>query len=133
MASQKKNSVPSPDVIPAPRASRQGTRASLRFTCSEDLARKTCALLDKVERAEDPEGHREALADAVVALTGQGLDAYFLEPLKKAKAGFVAQQSAALGLAGTRQVMGSVIRNIITRMDGPQLISVCGSIREFMR
>jgi hypothetical protein len=29
-------------------------------------------------------------------------------------------------------VMGSVIRNIIGRMDGPQLLSVCGSIRQLM-
>jgi hypothetical protein len=62
----------------------------------------------------------------------RGLDAYFLEPLEVAGAGFVTRQSAKLGLPGAQQVMGSVIRNIIGRMDGDQLRSVCGSIRGFM-
>lgn len=130
----QKSSKPTPShARPTSGASRREAPTFLRFTCSADLGRTTRALLDKLEHAEDPERHREALADAVVALTERGLNAYFLEPLKSAKAGFLSQQSAALGLAGARKVMGSVIRNIITRMDGPQLISVCGSMREFMR
>jgi hypothetical protein len=36
-------------------------------------------------------------------------------------------------MAGAQQVIGSVIRNIITRMDGPQLLSVVNSLRQFMR
>ena len=55
-----------------------------------------------------------------------------MKPLKLAKAGFIVQQSANLGLAGAQQVMGSVIRNIIGRMDRPQLLSVRGSIRQLM-
>jgi hypothetical protein len=42
------------------------------------------------------------------------------------------EQSASLGLAGVQQVMGSVVRQIIGRMDSPQLISVCGTIRQLM-
>ena len=61
------------------------------------------------------------------------MDFYFLEQLKLAKAGFITQQSANLGMAGALQVIGSVIRNIIGRMDEPQLLSVCGSIRRLMR
>jgi len=67
-----------------------------------------------------------------VELTNSGLDYYFMKPLKLAKAGFIVQQSANLGLAGAQQVMGSVIRNIIGRMDRPQLLSVRGSIRQLM-
>jgi len=107
--------------------------AFLRFPCSGELNRRTCAALDRIERSRDPVQHREALAEVVVALTACGLDAYFMEPLKQAKAGFVTRQSASLGLAGARKLMGSVIRTIIVRMDGPQLVSVCGSIRGFMR
>ena len=105
----------------------------LRFHHSEALRKKTLSALGALEAAPDPTAHRGNLADVVVALTNSGLDAFFMEPLKLAKAGFIVQQSANLGLAGARQVMGSVVRNIIGRMDGPQLISVCGSIRKFMR
>jgi hypothetical protein len=33
---------------------------------------------------------------------------------------------------GVQQVMATVIRNIIARMDGPQLLSVGQSLRQFM-
>lgn len=104
----------------------------LRFTHSADLRARTLAILEAVEGAADATAHGQALADVVVELTHAGLDAYFMQPLKLAKTGFVVQQSANLGMAGARQVMGSVIRSIIGRMDDPQLRSVCESIRGFM-
>jgi hypothetical protein len=85
-----------------------------------------------LESSPDATAHRGALADVVVDLMKSGLDSYFMGPLKKAKAGFVIEQSASIGLMGAQQIMGSVIRNMIGRMEAPQLLSVCGSIREFM-
>jgi len=61
-----------------------------------------------------------------------GMDYYFMKPLKLAKAGFISEQSASLGMTGVQQVMGSVIRQIIGRMESPQLLSVCSSIRRLM-
>jgi hypothetical protein len=69
--------------------------------------------------------HRGALAEIAVELTNSGLDYYFIQPLKVAKAGFIVEQSAGLGMTGVQQLMGSVIRNVIGRMDGPQLLA-CG-------
>lgn len=112
--------------------STQSAEPFLRFHHSADLRKRTLAVLADLEGADDPAEHRDELAEIVVELTHCGLDAYFMEPLKLAKAGFMVQQSANLGMAGARQVMGSVIRNIIGRMEGPQLVSVCGSIRGFM-
>ena len=36
-------------------------------------------------------------------------------------------------MVGVQQVIGTVIRNIIGRMDGPQLLSIGHSLRQFMR
>jgi hypothetical protein len=105
----------------------------LRFQLPHELQDRTLSVLDSLEQAEDATGHRDALAELVVALTNCGMDSYFLQPLRKAEAGFLVQKSADLGLAGAQKVMGSVIRNIVGRMDGPQLRSICGSIRQFMR
>jgi hypothetical protein len=124
---------------PAPRAKHvkrpagPPSRPFLRFHHAEGLRRRTLSALGALEAAPDDPAHRRALADVVVELTNCGLDSYFMEPLKRAKAGFIVQQTANLGLAGARQVMGSVVRKILDRMDGPQLVSVCGSIRGFMR
>lgn len=109
------------------------TKPFLRFYHSVALRKKTLDVLDTIEAARDPTVHREALADLVVELTDSGLDYCFTQPLKLAKPGFVIEQTAKIGLAGVQQVIGSVARRIIGRMGGPQLVSVCGSIRQFMR
>ena len=108
------------------------TKPFLRFYHSEALRAKTLAVLTTIEKAKDGKQHRDALADIVVELTDSGLEYYFMRPLKLAKAGFITEQSANLGLGAVKRVFGSVIRNIIGRMDSPQLLSVCGSIRELM-
>jgi hypothetical protein len=104
----------------------------LRFYHSAGLRKKTLSVLNALERAQDAIGHREALADIVVELTNSGMNYFFLRPLKLAKAGFIVEQSANLGLAGAQQVMGSVIHSIIGRMDRPQLLVVSGYIRQLM-
>lgn len=105
----------------------------LRFCHSVDLRRRTLAVLAAVEKAKDKKQHSGALAELVVELTDTGMDYFFLQPLKTAQVGFFVEQSARLGMSGTTTVMASVIRNIIGGMDGPQLLSVCASIRQLMK
>jgi hypothetical protein len=105
----------------------------LRFYHSEELHQKTIVVLTTLENARDPTAHRDALAELAVELTNSGLHYYFIKPLKVAKAGFILEQSASIGMAGVQQVIATVIRNIIARMDGPQLLSIGDSLRQFMR
>ncbi|MBK6470612.1 MAG: hypothetical protein IPF94_07705 [Betaproteobacteria bacterium] len=104
----------------------------MRFHHSHELRVKTLEVLVTVEDAEKPTAYSGALTELVLELTDHGMDQYFLQSLKATKANFVVQQSAALGLAGVQKVMGTVIRNILGRMDDRQLLVVCGSIRKFM-
>ena len=104
----------------------------LHFCHSIELRTKTLRLLDTLEHAPDPEKHRDALADIVVELTYSGLDFYFMKPLKLAKAGMLTEQFANIGMAGGLQILGSVIRTVIGRMETPQLLSVCQSVRQLM-
>jgi hypothetical protein len=104
----------------------------LRFYHSEALRKKTLVLLTAIERSPDAITHRDALSNLVVELTSSGMDSYFMKPLKLAKPGFIVEQSAIIGLSGVQQVVGSVVRKIIGRMEGPQLLSLCGSIRQLM-
>lgn len=108
-------------------------RPFLRFYHSEELHQRTILVLANLESAQDPTAHRDALAELAVELASSGLHYYFVKPLKVAKAGFILEQSAAIGMLGVQQVMATVIRNIIGRMDGPQLLSVSNSLRQFMR
>jgi hypothetical protein len=104
----------------------------LRFYHSHELRVKTLEVLVAVEGAEKATAYSGQLTELVLELTDCGMDQYFLQSLKATKASFVVQQSAALGLAGVQKVMGTVIRNILGRMDDRQLLVVCGSIRQFM-
>lgn len=127
-----------PSRKPATAAARSESSGSaakpfLRFYHSEELRKRTLAVLTTLESARDPTAHRGALASVAVELTDGGLDYYFIQPLKVAKAGFIVEQSAGLGMTGVQQLMASVIRNIVGRMDGPQLLSVGQSLRRFMR
>jgi len=115
------------------KASAPSTKPFMRFYHSESLRAKTLAVLTSIEKAKDGKQHRDALADIVSELTDSGLDYYFMGPLKLAKAGFFAEQSANLGIGTAKRVFASVIRNIIGRMDNPQLLSVCSSIRQLMK
>jgi len=104
----------------------------LRFYHSESLRAKTLAVLTTLEKAKDSTKHRDALANIVVELTDSGMEYFFLRPLKLAKAGFFVEQSANLGMSATTAVLATVIRNMIGRMDGPQLLTVCSYIRQLM-
>jgi hypothetical protein len=95
-----------------------------------ELHEKTIRML---ESARDSTAHRNAFAELAVELTNSGLQYYFIKPLKAAKAGFVPEQSASVGMVGVQQVIGTVIRNIVGRMDAPQLLSIGHSLRQFMR
>nr|WP_295077601.1 hypothetical protein [uncultured Roseateles sp.] len=111
---------------------RPDSKPFLRFHHSQALRVKTLKVLLAVEAAEQATEHADALTDLVLELTDQGLDQYFLQTLKATQANFLVQQSAALGMVGVNKLMGSVIRNIMGRMDDKQLLVVCGSIRQFM-
>lgn len=132
-ASPKPKATPPVKAAAKPASHRAApTNPFLRFFHSAELRKKTLSVLELIENAPDATAHRGALADVVIVLMKSGFDGYFLAPLKKAKAGFLVEQSATVGLMGAQQVIGSVTRNIIGRMDAPQLLSVCGSIREMM-
>ncbi|MEO8195608.1 MAG: hypothetical protein ABI689_02685 [Thermoanaerobaculia bacterium] len=94
---------------------------------------KTLAVLELLENSRDPTQHADALAEVVVDLTRCGLDTYFFQSLQRADAGFIVEQSAALGLGGAVKVIAAVIRNVIGAMGAPQLLSVSRSVRGFMR
>jgi hypothetical protein len=105
----------------------------LRFYHSVAIRTRTLSLIGTLELAEDPTKHSDALANLVVELTNSGMDYYFIRPLKLAKPGFLVEQSANLGMVGVQQVLQTVIRRVVGRMDSPQLISVCRSIQQLMR
>jgi len=102
----------------------------LSFQVSKTLRARIVAVLAALEAAPDDAGHGDALADLVADLTQAGMDYYYLEALRRAKVGFVGEQSARLGLSGAAGIISSVSRKFIVRMDKAQLLIVARHIRE---
>ena len=90
-------------------------------------------MLAALEDGPDDAGHGTALADLVAELTGAGMDYYFLRPLRLAQVGFVAEQSARLGMSGAVKLISSVSRKFIVRMDREQLLVVAMHLRALAR
>ncbi|MCF8151276.1 MAG: hypothetical protein K9K30_14815 [Burkholderiaceae bacterium] len=132
MATSPKSATPVAAKRAKKKAAEPGSKPFLRFYHSQELRTRTLKVLDTVEAAEKPTDHSGRLTELILELTSSGMDQFFLQSLKATKANFVVQQSAALGLSGVQKLVGTVIRNILGRMDDRQLLSICGSIRQFM-
>lgn len=89
-------------------------------------------ILEEVESSADARTLQQRLAGIFVELANEGLDYYFMLPLEQAKAGFIVQQTAQLGLAGMKQLMAPVIKGAVARLDHAQLVSISRSIRSLM-
>jgi hypothetical protein len=103
---------------------------SLRFYPSTSLRAKTHAVLAALESAPEHPRHGDALADLVTELIDAGMDYYFMRALRQAQVGFVAEQSARIGMSGAVKLVSSVSRKFIVRMDRTQLMVVAQHIRE---
>ena len=104
-------------------------KPSVRFFHSAALRKRTDAVLARIERDDDATPHASALSSVVVELTEAGLGYYFLRPLQESKFGFVARQTASLGMSGALRVMSPIIGRILAGADTPQLRGVAHHIR----
>ena len=117
---------------PAKRPARAAATAqpSLRFHYPESLRAKTHAVLEALEAAPEYPGHAEAMAQVVSELVEAGMDYYFMRALRQADVGFVAEQTARVGMSGAVTLINSMSCKYIERMGSAQLLVVARHIRE---
>ena len=134
MAVAKKSSTPSaaaPATQKTPRVAKASAvhEPSMHFYHSQALRQKTDEILNALETHPGRKNHGEAMSDLVSDLIDAGMDYYFLKALKAADVGFVAEQSARLGISGAVKLISSVSSKFLTRMDHAQLMVVATHIR----
>jgi hypothetical protein len=108
------------------------SKTSLRFPLPPALRARTLKVLTKLDGDADPTRHAEDLCALVLTLTETGMDYYFLKAVRDAKLGFVARQTASLGVAGTIRVMAPIVRTVLGGADSAQLRAVAKHIRGLM-
>jgi hypothetical protein len=104
----------------------------LRFPPPVALRTRTQKLLAKIDADPDPTRHTDELCTLVIGLTESGMDHYFLKAVVDAKLGFVARQTASLGVAGAVRVMSPIVRSVLGGADAAQLKAVSKHIRGLM-
>lgn len=119
-------------ISPATRPTRAAAAAqpSLRFHYPESLRAKTHAVIEALEAAPEHPGHAEAMAQVVSELVEVGMDYYFMRALRQVDVGFVAEQTARVGMSGAVTLVNSMSRKYIVRMGSAQLLVVARHIRE---
>ena len=83
---------------------------------------------------EDPahEPNVEALLGVVLELTDRGLDFYYLEPLRRARAGAMTTSAAKLGIAAAGRGIPPIIRRVISSLDEDQILEIADFIDEML-
>ena len=107
-------------------------KPSLRFPLTPALRARTLKVLARIDADADPTPHTEELCALAIALTESGMDHYFLKAVADAKLGFVARQTAGLGVAGAIRVMTPIVRSVLGGADRAQLRAVSKHIRGLM-
>lgn len=70
------------------------------------------------------------MAQVVSELVEAGMDYYFMRALRQADVGFVAEQTARVGMSGAVTLINSMSCKYIERMGSAQLLVVARHIRE---
>ncbi|HQR66542.1 MAG TPA: hypothetical protein PLB02_04035 [Thermoanaerobaculia bacterium] len=107
-------------------------KPGLRFLLSPALRTRTSKVLAAIDKGTNTSSHAEALCALVMSLTEAGFDYYFLKPLKDAKFGFVARQTASLGVAGAMRVMSPILLSVLGSATPEQLRGISKHIRTLM-
>ncbi len=107
-------------------------KPSLRFFHSPALRARTSKVLADIDTGSDPTSQAEALSGVVLALTEEGLDYYFMKPIKDARLGFVARKSAQIGIAAATRLIEPILRSVIGNASPAQLRSISKHIHHLM-
>jgi hypothetical protein len=108
------------------------SKTSLKFPLPPALRTRTLKVLTKIDGDDDPTRHTDDLCALVLTLTESGMDHYFLRAVVGAKLGFVARQTASLGVAGAVRVMAPIVRSVLGGADAAQLKAVSKHIQGLM-
>jgi len=106
------------------------TSTVLAAVIPEELAAQARDLSARIRAHEDPKALRKEGAEMIHRLTKVGLDAFFLEPVRKIGLGSVTQGMVSAGLSTSAKAIGVVIRRIIGSLSAEQIVAVADLVDE---
>ena len=102
------------------------------FRISPELMERAQAALRAVREDPSDEDEVNALLEVILELTDHGMDFYYLEPLRRARAGTITTTAARVGLAAAGRGIPAIIRRVISSLDEGQLLSIADFVDEIL-
>lgn len=96
----------------------------LGFLIPEALETKLVTLLEKVKAAENKKAYAMDLFDIIVALSDEGLEYFFLDPLRRAKVGGLSFKIISGAISVGKKGIIAAGRGIVKGLDNQQLMIV---------
>ena len=102
------------------------------FQVSPELMQRAQEALATVRRDPADEDGVERLVEVVLELTDRGMDFYYLEPLRRARAGTMTTSAARLGIAAAGRGIPPIIRRVISSLDEEQVLAIAAFLDEIL-
>lgn len=102
------------------------------FRISSEFMERAQAALRGVREDPSDGDSVEALVEVILELTDRGMDFYYLEPLRRARAGAITTSAARLGIAAAGRGIPAVIRRVVSSLDEEQVLSIAGFVDEIL-
>lgn len=104
----------------------------MAFQISPELMRRARQAVAAVRADPGHEPHVEELVEVVVELTDRGLDFYYMEPLRRARAGAMTASAARVGLAAAGRGIPAIIRRVVSSLDEDQIREIADFVDEIL-
>lgn len=97
-----------------------------------ELAADARSLIAKVRSSPAPQEHRDEGVRLIQRLTKTGLDAYFLDGVKRLRLGFVAESITRAGLSTSYGALSMLIRRLAGGMNDDQMRRLADLVDEMV-
>ncbi len=108
------------------------TSNRVAFCISSELMKRAEASVQSLRRDPEDPSHVKELVAVVLELTENGLDYYFLEPLRCARVGAMGMTTARLGIATAGRAISPLVRRVMSSLDEEQILSIADFVDELL-
>ncbi|MDX1587958.1 MAG: hypothetical protein R3296_03390 [Oleiphilaceae bacterium] len=98
----------------------------------ESLVSEARSVIAKIRKEGASKENKEALFQLIMQLTEEGIDFFFMEPLRRMGAGSVMQKMAKMGLSSMLKGTRMVINNVLKKIDDKGMEDILDFIEEIL-
>jgi hypothetical protein len=102
------------------------------FRISPELMARAEATLQAVRQNPEHPPHVQDLVAVILELTENGLDYYFLEPLRRMRVGAMGMTTARLGIAAAGRSIQAIVRRVLSSLNEEQILSIAEFVDELL-